>query len=84
MDTAFLDLLREVWPASQGIVLQGLRGAVDMQAHSALQKIDKEHADMWVLSYIAETGKDAIAAVFRIDQDLGVEDVDKSRQASPE
>ena len=55
-----------------------------MQTHSALKKIGKEHADVRVLGYITETGKDAIAAVFRIDQCLGIEDVDKSRQASPE
>src|SRR6516162_7091376 len=62
------DFLREVWPASYGIVLEGLRGAVDMQTHRALKKIGKEHADVRVLGYITETGKDAIAAVFRIDQ----------------
>ena len=75
-----LDCFRDVWPAHQhGIVLQDLRGAVDMEAYGALKKIDKEQADMGVLGDIPETRQDAVASVFWIEHRLGIEDPDKPR-----
>ena len=79
------DFFREVWPAhQQGIILQELRAAVDMEAHGALKKIDKEHADMGVLGDIPETRQDAVPSVFRIEHRLGIEDPYKPRQTRPE
>jgi hypothetical protein len=68
----------------QGSVLHDLGLAVDMQADGARKEIDKDHPDVRVLCDITQTRQDPIPAILRIDERLGIEDTDKTRQASPE
>jgi hypothetical protein len=66
------------------VIVQDLSFAIDVKAHSAVEEIKEDHADVWVFKDVADGGHHSVATVFRVSERLVIEDVNKPGKTKAE